>query len=48
MFLFENGMKAPYEKLKKMMLVKIVEDPSDITEDDDEAFRIRVFLKSKL
>lgn len=48
MFLWENGMQGPYEKLKKLMLVKIVEDPSDVTEDDDEAFRIKVFLKSKL
>lgn len=47
-FLWANDMVGPYDRLKRVMFTKVITDPADITDDEDEAFEIRAFLKSKL
>lgn len=47
-FLWANDMTGPYDRLKRVMFTKVVTDPAEITDDEDEAFEIRAFLKSKL
>ena len=44
MFLYENGMHEPQQKLKKLMCVRIITDAKELTEEPDEIIKIQSML----
>ena len=44
MFLYENGMHEPQQKLKKLMCVRVITDAKELTEEPDEIIKIQSML----
>ena len=44
MFLYENGMQEPQQKLKKLMCVRVITDAKELTEEPDEIIKIQSML----